>query len=223
MCFSAEASFTGAAVITAIGTAALVKVKKPKQILFAAIPIIFGIQQCAEGIMWITLRSGGHGQLQDAATYIFLVTALVIWPTMIPLSAHMLETEKVRKNILNGFTAAGGLVSLFYAYCLIFYRVTPQIESFHIQYVDNFPGVAVKIVLGLYLLVTIVPLFVSSVKRMWLFGILILISCLVTVIFYSQFLTSVWCFFAACISVVIFWVLNGINKRTDTGETESLP
>ena len=33
------------------------------------------------------------------------------------------------------------------------------------------------------------------------------LSCLVTAIFFFQYLTSVWCFFAAIISVVVVWIL----------------
>jgi hypothetical protein len=44
-------------------------------------------------------------------------------------------------------------------------------------------------------------------------GILMFFSCLITAIFFRQFLTSVWCFFAALISGVIFWILHDSRKR----------
>ncbi|MCK7469205.1 MAG: hypothetical protein MZU91_14515 [Desulfosudis oleivorans] len=47
-------------------------------------------------------------------------------------------------------------------------------------------------------------------KRMPLMGALIFISCLITGIFYKEYLTSVWCFFAALISVVIYWIINEV-------------
>jgi hypothetical protein len=75
MCFSAEASFAGGAVITAVGVATVVKSRQPEQKLFSTIPLLFGLQQFAEGALWITLKSGGYDRLQDAATYIFLITA----------------------------------------------------------------------------------------------------------------------------------------------------
>jgi len=211
MCFSAEASFAGGAVISAIGIATLTKIKKPAQIPFAAIPLLFGIQQCAEGVLWITLKSGTPEGLQNAGTYIFLIAALVIWPTMIPFSIRLLETGKQRKKALTGLLAIGGLVSLFYAFCLIFYSVHPQIQSYHILYADEFPRIPGKIAFGLYLAATIIPLFVSSIERMWILGVLIAVSCLTTSIFFAQYLTSVWCFFAAFISIVIFWILGGMR------------
>jgi hypothetical protein len=208
MCFSAEASFAGGAVITAVGVATVVKSRQPEQRLFSTIPLLFGLQQFAEGALWITLKSGGYDRLQNAAAYIFLITALVIWPLMVPLSVWFMEHGRNRRKILLGLIAAGGLTSLFYAWCLVFRDVTPRIEGYHILYADNFPGPLVGMVFYLYLLATIVPLFVSSVRRMWLFGILIASSCVVTGIFYSQYLTSVWCFFAALISVSIYWILS---------------
>jgi hypothetical protein len=215
MCFSAEASFAGSAIISAIGVATLTKIKKPAEILFASIPLIFGIQQCAEGVLWITLRSGGHEALENIATYIFLVTALVIWPTMIPLSIWFIEKVKKRKKVLTYLIFLGGILSVFYAFCLIFYNVTPQIQSFHIQYVDEIPEILVKIVFVCYLVTTITPIFISSVKRMWIFGILIAVSCLITGIFFTQYLTSVWCFFAAIISILVYWILSGIRSMSE--------
>jgi hypothetical protein len=218
MCFSAEASFAGSAVITAIGVATLTKVKKRNQIPFAVIPLIFGIQQCAEGVLWITLKSGAAESLQRAATLIFLITALVIWPTMIPFSIRLLEKGPTRKKFLAVLVAIGGVVSLLYAFCLIFYKVYPQIQSFHIIYFDEFPGRLVWIAFALYLAATILPLFVSSIKRMWIFGVLIAVSCLVAWIFYAQYLTSIWCFFAALISIAIFWIMKDLQDKTNPEE-----
>jgi multisubunit Na+/H+ antiporter MnhC subunit len=214
MCFSAEASFAGSAVISAIGVVTLTKVKKPTQILFAAIPFIFGIQQCAEGVLWVTLKSDTAESLQYAGMYIFLTTALIIWPTMVPLSIWLLEKGKQRRKVLAGLIAAGGIVSLFYTCCLILYDVYPQIQNFHIAYVDDFPRALVMIAFVIYLVVTITPLFVSSVKRMWLFGVLMAVSCLISGIFFAEYLTSVWCFFAALISIAIYWIFGKIQSET---------
>lgn len=215
MCFSAEASFTGSAIITAIGIATLTKVKKPSQLPLAVIPFLFGIQQAAEGVVWVTLKNGNAPGLQNAATYIFLIAALVIWPTMISFSLWVLEKDNRRRKALAVLMATGGIVSLFYTFCLIFYNVHPQIQSFHILYVDEFPVTWTMIAFVLYVIVTIVPLFVSSVKRMWILGMLLAVSCLISVIFFVGYLASVWCFFAALISIGIFWILRGINNQKE--------
>ena len=55
MCFSANASFIAGATISAIGVVTLKKVKAPSQIVFASIPLIFGVQQLSEGVLWLTI------------------------------------------------------------------------------------------------------------------------------------------------------------------------
>jgi hypothetical protein len=213
MCFSAGASFAGGIVISAIGVATGRQVKKPQQRLFASIPLLFGFQQMAEGVLWVTLKSGGYERLQDLATYIFLVTALVIWPVMIPLSLWLMEEVKARKQILAGLMAAGTVLAVYYIYALTAFDVYPRINNFHIQYIDQFPLRFVDLAFGLYILSTIVPLFVSSIRRMWIFGVLIALSFLVTAVFFSYYLTSVWCFFAASISMAIYWILNESHSK----------
>jgi hypothetical protein len=63
-----------------------------------------------------------------------------------------------------------------------------------------------------YLAATIAPFFVSGIKRMYLLGIIMSISCLAAAIFYKLYLTSVWCFFAAVISIFIYLILRESKK-----------
>jgi hypothetical protein len=207
MCFSAGASFTGGAVLSAIGVAAVRSAHNPSQKLFAGIPLFFAFQQCAEGVLWLTLKSGGYYQIQTMTTYIFLLMALVIWPLIIPMAMLRMEEVKKKKRIITFILSTGGLLSAYYAFCLLSFNVTPRINGFHIQYVNDFPESLGNIAFGIYITATMTPLFISSVKRMYLFGILIFVSCFVTGIFYKEYLTSVWCFFAALISVVVYLII----------------
>jgi hypothetical protein len=213
MCFSAPASFIGGTIISAIGVAAQTRVSKSAQRLFAVIPFFFGFQQFAEGVLWVTLGSGKYPVLQDVVTCIFLVTALIIWPIMVPLSVRLMEEVRLRKIILTVLLVTGCLLSAVYAFCLVYYDIFPQINSFHIEYIYNVPQALMTVAFVFYLMVTIIPFFISSVRRMWVFGVLIAISCIVTGIFFSQFLTSVWCFFAAIISVIVYWILHGVKSK----------
>jgi hypothetical protein len=219
MCFSAGASFAGGAVISAVGVAALRKANRPEQKAFAAMPLVFGLQQIAEGILWVTVRSGGHAYLQNFAAHIYLTAALVIWPVGVPLAMYLMEKVKNRKRILAGLIAAGGAVSMYYAFFLVSYEVAPQIQALHIIYNNNFPQTLGDVSFPLYLISTILPLFVSSIRRMWLLGTMIAVSFLISVIFFTQYLTSVWCFFAALISVTIFWILTESPVPTSQSTT----
>jgi hypothetical protein len=207
MCFSAGASFVGGIIISGIGIATVRKVHKPSQLVFASIPLFFGVQQIIEGCLWLTLHDADYINIQKITTYLFLIMAQVLWPTLIPVSVLLMEENKKRKKILWIFLSLGMTLSLYYAFCLLSFTVTPQIMGYHIQYNTTFPESLAMSAFIVYLVATITPLFISGVKRTHLMGILMFFSCLITAVFFTQYLTSVWCFFAALISGVVFWIL----------------
>jgi len=213
MCFSPEASFAGGIIISAIGVATIRKIHKPSQIVFACIPIFFGIQQIAEGFLWLTIPNPEYASVLKFFTYFFLIMALVIWPMMIPFSVLFMEENKKKKRILYLLLVMGFALSVYYAFCLIFLNVTPEIIGYHVLYKNDFPKTVADFAFAVYLIATIIPLFVSSVKRTHLLGILMFLSCLISAIFFRQYLTSVWCFFAALISGVIFWILRDSKRK----------
>jgi hypothetical protein len=47
----------------------------------------------------------------------------------------------------------------------------------------------------------------STTKEIRLIGILLLLSFVVTRLLFEDEVISVWCFFAALISIIVFWVL----------------
>ncbi len=55
MCFSPEASFTASAVITTVGIISLKKSQNTESKIMACIPLFFGLQQFAEGVVWLSL------------------------------------------------------------------------------------------------------------------------------------------------------------------------
>ena len=218
MCFSPEASFAGGIIILSIGVITITKVHKRSQIVFASIPLFFGIQQIVEGLLWLTLLHPDHNQIQKAATYTFMVMAEVLWPMIIPLSVLFMEENPKRKKVLWTLLFVGMALSLYYSYCLVCYSVTPRINGFHIKYYNNFPKSLAMVAFTLYVIVTITPLFISSIKRTHIMGTIMFLSCLVTGIFYTQYLTSVWCFFAAMMSCVIFWILRDARRKFRLGK-----
>jgi hypothetical protein len=215
MCFSAAASFVGGAVISGVGVATEKAVKEPAQRLFASIPMFFAVQQFAEGVVWLILKSGGYGSLQNFAAHVFLAFALVGWPAIIPVSMYLIERDRTRKLVLVGLIIIGSIVSIYNTYSLFRYPITPQIQDLHIIYNNNFPSTQGAIPL-FYGLSVIIPLFVSSFKRVWMLGVAITISLIVTIIYFSQFLTSIWCFFAALLSIMIYWI---IKESSNNGGT----
>ncbi len=213
MCFSPEASFAGGLIISTIGIATVRKVHRPSQLVFASIPLFFGIQQIAEGFLWLTLPYPEYDSIQKICTYMFLVMAQVLWPSIIPFSILLMEENNKKKKVLKILLALGLSLSLYYAFCLLSFNVNPQIMDYHIHYNIDFPKSLRMVAFITYLIVTITPLFISTVKKTHLLGTLMFLSCLVTAIFFRQYLTSVWCFFAALISGVIYWILRDTKRN----------
>lgn len=211
MCFSATASFTAGAVIGSIGVATQLKVREASQRVFATIPMIFGIQQIAEGLVWVSLQHPGHTLMLDIGAFVFLLAADIIWPVLVPASCLLMEKNPVRRRIMKVMLILGSLLSLYYAFCLFTYKVTPEILNCHINYADQFPKVLVIPAFLLYLVATITPLMISGLKGMRWLGSLLFTGVLLSVIFYIENVTSVWCFFGALISGMIYWVLH-INR-----------
>jgi hypothetical protein len=107
----------------------------------------------------------------------------------------------------------GVAIGLYYSYWLIAVPVHAEIIGNHVVYQDtalNSWGLATII---LYLTATIAPLFVSSVKRVYLLAIVMTISFIVSALFYIRCLTSVWCFFAAVISFAVFYIIRDAHKK----------
>ena len=203
MCFSASASFTAGVVLGGLGVAALSQVRKPEQIPFAGIPVIFGLQQVAEGYLWLSLGHPGYEAYKGSATFIFLLFAEVVWPLWVPLSMWLLEKDPRRKRWLRVLLGLGAVLSAYMLYCLLFYEVNATVYQRNIHYDLYFPETLSWPAFVAYLLCTIVPSFVSSVWLMRIFATFSLVSFCITLILFAENLVSVWCFFATGLSILV--------------------
>ena len=214
MCFSATASFSAGVVLTVIGIASIKKANHKSHLLFASIPFIFGVQQFAEGILWLTIPTGNYLVLQKIATYIYLFFAHILWPLWVPIAILLIEKISTRKTFQKVLVGIGITVSLFLAYCLSRYNVVAKIEGNHINYILDYSYLINYFWIVLYALATIAPSFFSHIKRMWILGITIFISYLITKIFFENYILSVWCFFSSVISIMIYFFTIKISKTS---------
>ena len=220
MCFNANVSFGAGIVIGFIGIVTIRKAKAT-QYVFASIPLLFAIQQFVEGILWLALKKSDEIKMQEIATYFFLLIAQVVWPVLVPLSILLLEKKKIQQRILLIFLIIGIIVSIFGAYRIIFYDVVAQIENHHIKYAFNFSSTILPLVGVFYVLPTTISPFISSVKRMILLGILLVSSLIISKLFFDVYTISVWCFFAAIISSMVFMIISKLNSAKEIKSTSA--
>jgi hypothetical protein len=219
MCFSAEVSFAASAVLTVSGVVAVKKAISKEWLLFACIPFIFAAQQLMEGILWLSYTHAEFERLRQACVIGFLVFAQVIWPVWVPLSMLSLEKIPSRKTILKFILAAGAMLSAYVAVCLFIFPVDGYPQSHHIKYELGFPLAHSLIAAAFYFTATVISCVVSSAKRMTTLGLIILGSYILAKIFFSEYSISVWCFFAAIISVMVIYVVH-LAKPASSGSTK---
>ncbi len=210
MCFSATASFVSGSILTVAGAISLSSAKKNNQKLFAAIPMIFGIQQFLEGLLWLVLPDPSNKESIQLLTLLFLFFAQVVWPLWVPLSVWVYEEDAKRKNTLLLFLGIGIIVSGYLAYCLINFDVAAVMKEHHIQYQLSFIQKIVPISGWLYFVTTVIPPFISTCHRMRILGTIIFLSYVVSKVYFNDYLISVWCFFAAILSVLVILVIRQV-------------
>lgn len=207
MCFSASASFGAGVILTAAGVVTRNKITSEEQKPFAAIPFIFATQQFIEGFLWLSFSNPDLASLKMPATYIFLIFAQVVWPFWVPFSMLKLEHSPKRKRVLWVFMWMGLLISTYLASCLVLYPVDSEIVGYHIGYTLSFPMTLTTISSIIYFVPTALSPFVSSIKRMSILGLAILCSYLFTQFYYKEHVISIWCFLAAILSGLVYFVL----------------
>jgi hypothetical protein len=200
MCFSATASFTAGVSLSVLGVATLKMAERKAEIPFAMIPLLFGVQQIIEGMLWLSFRFDAP-LLNVAMTYAFTLFSHVLWPVFVPFSIGLVETVAWRKKVILAFQFIGIAVGLYLLYWVVKFPVTSEVDE-HIVYVSpHFYKVPVMV---LYLAATCVGSFFSSHKIINIFGVLALLLFMVAYWIHTVAFFSIWCFFAAILSAVIY-------------------
>ena len=200
MCFSATASFIAGTALSISGIATLRATTRKAEIPFAMIPLLFGLQQLVEGTLWLSF-SHQAPQLNEAMTYLFSIFSHVLWPIFIPLSVGLIEIVPYRRKIIWLFLVAGLVVGFYLLYMIVEYPVTAVMETNIVYVSPHFYKIPVML---LYLAATCVSCFFSSIATIRLFGALALLLFVLASWAFSVALFSVWCFFAAVLSFIIY-------------------
>ena len=168
MCFSASASFTAAAVLLGLGTVTMRRARSRRELPYAAIPLLFGVQQLLEGMLWLTFPDRAP-LLNVALTHLYSFFSHVLWPIYVPLAALALESVRWRRRVLVAIAVAGALVGLYLLAMLVKLPITARVVGQHILY--DSPHFYVMTTMALYLIGTCASLMVSSHRRVAAFGV----------------------------------------------------
>jgi hypothetical protein len=207
MCFSATASFSAGAFLLGVGTLTLRSAlasrpsRQRRDLPFAAIPLLFAIQQLIEGVIWLTFRFDAP-LLNSVMTHVYSFFSHVLWPVYVPMAVLLMEPAGWRRRGLIAFVAAGAAVGAYLLVVLLAFPIVSRPTGQHIEYVS--PHFFAAVTMTLYLLATAVSPLLSTHRMVVAFGALALLSFGAAYAFYATWFISVWCFFAALLSAMVY-------------------
>ncbi len=204
MCFSATASFSAGALLLGIGTLTLraaLATQQRSALPFAAIPLLFALQQLSEGVIWLTFRHEAPA-LNPVMTHVYSFFSHVLWPAYVPLAVWWIEPPGRRRYFLVVFAAAGVAVAAYLLFVLVLFGVVSRPTGQHVEY--DSPHFYAALTMTVYLLSTTTSPLFSTHRMVKAFGALALLAFGAAYYFYAQWFISVWCLFAALLSTVIY-------------------
>lgn len=200
MCFSASASFAASGVLAVVGVASY-RIANKKQKILAVVPLLFAVQQAMEGFQWVSFDLSGKTNL--AFGYGFLFFAFMLWPIYVPTAVFMFDDK--RQRVLRWLISIGVMISFVLFGVLIFQPLSIQVCNRSIYYHVNAPFGMVGLIF--YLIAVCGSLIISSKPAFRLFGAVAFLSVALTMSIFFKNFVSVWCFFGALLSSLIYFYL----------------
>ncbi len=212
MCYSASASFTSAVVLVTAGSFTLAKALRQNRSFwaFSVLPIVFGLQQALEGGVWWALGAADSAMPRWPVLG-FVFFSHFFWPMWVPFSCYVSEVRQSRKQLFLLMTTVGALfgATLYLPFLRQDHWLMASVISHSIEYqtillYDDF--VPRFVLTGIYMLIVLMPLLLSSDRYHKVLGALVMLSAIITLLFFDFVFISVWCYFAAIISLYIYFV-----------------
>ena len=201
MCFSPEADFTAGVAVAGIGIATLRRVRQRRELIVGALPLLFGIHQLVEGLVWLGLRGQVSHGLGDAAKEAYIIYAHAVLPVIVPFGFMLLEPNHRRSRWMRPMVCLGLALGIYMLWQVTAYSVRAQEQARCIDYTTHTPN---DILIGLlYVVATCGPALLSSRRHLRWFGLVSLIGVIATALVRVDELTSLWCLYVALVSVLI--------------------
>jgi hypothetical protein len=214
MCFSATASFIASGLLGTIGVATLRHVREPRALLFASVPMLFALHQFTEGLVWLGLEGHIGSVALDHVAFLFMLYAQGVLPLLMPAAVALMEPPGWRRSAILGLTGIGALVCAWDLFGLIALESHTFVEQNSIAYRNPMTGnFAISC---LYILATCGALLLSTHRVVMWYGVLNVIGLTIAQIIKEYAFASVWCFYAAVLSVIIYWQFRCQNIDIET-------
>ena len=199
-----------------IGADALRHVREPKQILLASLPLLFGLHQIDEAFVWWGLQGRISESVGRVGTWVYVVFALAALPVLVPLAVWAVERSPVRRRLIAVFSVLGIAVGISLGVSLFRGSVNAAIDGRHIAY-DVSALHQGRELTALYVVAACGALLVCSYRDIAALGLLNLVAVPVLMWLTVSGFISLWCFWAAIVSVLIDFHLRRTTRRSPLG------
>lgn len=220
MCFGPVPSFASSALLTVVGAASLRHVRRKRELLLAVFPFLFAVQQFDEGLLWLALQNGASPAELHRLALVFLLFALCIWPACAPFGVYLIEADAKRQRLMMPIVAIGIGLGIYISFFLATGSCSAYIHGSSIKYQMKYP--LSKGAFGLLYLVSVFGAWlVSKDLRIVGAGVFVLLLARLAQFFNARAYISVWCFFAAVSSSLVYFALR--SGLRDSSSESNLP
>ncbi|OBF61308.1 hypothetical protein A5753_18940 [Mycobacterium sp. 852002-51971_SCH5477799-a] len=197
MCFSITADLVVGTALVPVAVATLREVRHWREVPFALLPTVFAVHQFIEAAVWPDgFFSPG---LVHLATRAYVFIALPLLPALVPWAILMLEPRGARLRVAP-FAVLGTVVSAYLAVVVLTEPVEVTKGPHALQYQIGVHGGYVWAVL--YVIAVIGPALLSGYRSIVVFGFANLVGLIVVAVLYVHAFASLWCIYAAALSVL---------------------
>jgi hypothetical protein len=216
MCFSPDADAVVGGIVVVIGVDALRHVREPKQILFASLPLLFGLHQIDEAFVWWGLQGHVSESIERVGVWIYLLFALAALPALVPLAVLSVERVQARRRLIASFAILGIAVGVSIGVAVFRGSVNAAIDGRHIAY--NVSALSQgRDLTALYVVAACGALLACSYRDIAALGLLNLVAVPILMWLTVSGFISLWCFWAAIVSVVVDFHLRRFADRSAFG------
>lgn len=212
MCFSLGVSLASAAILVPVGGYCINKTLRCDRSFwpFALLPLIFGVQQGLEAGVWMSLHDGQQYLRYFALGFLFF--SHLFWLVWVPYASYLVESVQRRRKRMLQVAIFGGVCGITMYLPLLLeadlLSVSVVKDSIHYRldlvYNEYLPRLLNILV---YMLIIVFPLLYSSDKYLKIFGVLVMISMVISLVYFNFTYISVWCYFAAVISLYVCFMV----------------
>ena len=196
-------NFTLAGGLFVIAMMTFKKVSTPREVVFASLPLLFSLHQFTQGFVWLGMYGLIDHRPLQLAEDIFVFYAQGLLQFLVPLSLWLIEPHGIRRKLIGGLMVTGAVLMIYTLYGLTVEPTTVYVKD-HVLVYSN-PWTHKEWIAVIYVLTTCGSLILSKSIAIQLFGFLNLLGLTLVHIFVPYAFTSLWCLYAAAVSVLLYF------------------